>query len=78
MIDPEVRKRILEDLASVREEMSITKTPSPPVRRWTDLSVYIEKVDPAFRTLPDYLRAVLFFDLHRPKLDDILHDKSKN
>jgi hypothetical protein len=77
MIDPEKRKKILEDLP--REEMSILgKVLSPPVPRWTDLSVYMQRVDRAFRTIPDYRAAVCFSILGFPKLQDILHDKSKN
>jgi hypothetical protein len=78
-MDPEERKRILEDLAEQREEMSLApKTPPPPAPRWTDLSLYMQYVDRTFHYIEDYNRARVLSILGYPQLGDIMHDKRKN
>jgi hypothetical protein len=55
--------------------MSLTsKAPTPVSRSWRELTVFMRETHPAFDTTGDYRRALCFFTLGYPKLQDILND----
>ncbi len=71
------REEILSDLPY--EEMSLSPPgATPPSLTGRDLLVYQREVHSVFHTIPDYHASLRFFDLHRPKLKDILADWTKN
>jgi hypothetical protein len=60
------------------EEMSLASPAPTPISPWIDLWTYQKEFHPVFHTIIDYRACILFFDLHRPKVKDILADWTKN